>query len=158
MAAAQQPSPRTGNEEIDRLLAGVSDQVGRVEEIRKDFGELRGHGEAAEGMVKVEVRPGGALSSVEINPRAMRLGSEALGEAILAAAQIAEQDVTGRMSEVMKPIVGETAAFADILRGKMPSLDSYNPVPADPRLSAMLGKLEELRRKTSGPNDAPEAG
>ena len=138
---------RTGNDEVDRLLSRVSEQVEQLEKTREEFTEMRGEGEAAEGMVKVSVRPGGAIDTININPRAMRLGSEALAEAITEAAHAAEKNVTERMTEIMQPLIGDTTAFNDILKGKLPGLEGYSAMQSEPRLNAALQKLEELRKR-----------
>ena len=70
-----------------------------------------GHGEAANGMVRVTAA-GGRLSNVEFNPRVMRLPSEELAEAIVAAANGALDDLAAKYPAVAAPRVDAAALEA----------------------------------------------
>jgi DNA-binding protein YbaB len=59
---------------------------------RAEGGEREGRGEAADGMIRV-VAVGGRLSQVEIDPRAMRMASQALAEEFTKAANTALSDL-----------------------------------------------------------------
>ena len=59
------------------------------------------------GQVEVEVLPSGALSSLRIESRAMRLGSQALTEAILEAARQAEKDAADQLAALTEPLLEE---------------------------------------------------
>lgn len=63
-----------------------------------DAGELWGLGEAAEGQVQAVAVAGGRLDSLTVNPRAMRMGSEALCEQIVAAVNAALDDLGGKVA------------------------------------------------------------
>lgn len=67
----------------------------RAREFAAKSGELQkitGAGEAADGAVRVVVGPSGAIQDVKLTPRAMRLASEALSEALLEASRAAAGD------------------------------------------------------------------
>ncbi|WP_440100946.1 YbaB/EbfC family nucleoid-associated protein [Streptosporangium sp. H16] len=141
---------RTGNPEVDRLAEGFDKLSAQYEGMREELADMRAHGEAADGLVKVEVAPGGALLGVDINPRAMRLGSEALGEAIMEAVGEATKVASARMDEVLAPLLGDMTGFSEALQGRMPSLDPGAGVSADPRVAEALRSLRELRDKYEG--------
>ncbi|MFE3450521.1 YbaB/EbfC family nucleoid-associated protein [Nonomuraea sp. NPDC059194] len=105
--------------EIRRLMADFAEEMRPLHEARERMAEVRGHGEAAEGLVRLEVTPGGALSGLTIDPRAMKLGSEALAEAVLEAARAAAADAAGRLSETvgetMTPYLEDARRFYDSL-------------------------------------------
>jgi hypothetical protein len=63
-----------------------------------------GYGEAANGMVRVSVA-GGRISNVELDPRVMRLPSEALAEAFAEATNAALADLASRFPAVAAPPV-----------------------------------------------------
>jgi|GEM_PF-4557605 len=136
---------RTGNPEVDRLTEGFDKLSAHYERMREELAEMRSHGEAADGLVKVEVAPGGALLGVDINPRAMRLGSEALGEAIMEAVAEASTRAAARMNEVLAPLLGGVTGFSEALQGRMPTLDSEGGLSADPRVAEALRNLREMR-------------
>ncbi|MER6828627.1 MULTISPECIES: YbaB/EbfC family nucleoid-associated protein [unclassified Streptosporangium] len=138
---------RTGNPEVDQLAEGFDKLSARYERMREELTEMRAHGEAADGLVKVEVAPGGALLGVDINPRAMRLGSEALGEAIMEAVGEASKMAAARMDEVLAPLLGGMTGFSEALQGRMPTLDPEGGLSADPRVAEALRNLREMRDK-----------
>ncbi|MCG5220526.1 YbaB/EbfC family nucleoid-associated protein [Streptosporangium sp. KLBMP 9127] len=107
MAGAHERVTPTGDPELDRMLSALGEQTARFEKVGRDLAETRGTGEAAGGQVVVEVCADGSLKDLRIDPRAMRLGSAALAEAILGAARAAQQDVAGRANQLMEPLVGE---------------------------------------------------
>ncbi|GLW05028.1 hypothetical protein Misp01_01580 [Microtetraspora sp. NBRC 13810] len=107
MSALQEPGPWSGNPELDRMMSVLGEQNARFEKVGRDLAETRGRGEAAGGQVKVEVSADGALQGLTIDPRAMRLGSEALAAAIMEAAKRAEQDVASQAGLLMEPLLDD---------------------------------------------------
>jgi DNA-binding protein YbaB len=85
--------PSTGDPEIDRAVAELMARTADLEETGRRLEHLRGRGASADGQVRVEVEPGATLASLHIAPRAMRLGSEALTDAIMEAVRQAEEDL-----------------------------------------------------------------
>ncbi|MEU4830824.1 YbaB/EbfC family nucleoid-associated protein [Streptosporangium sp. NPDC023615] len=143
-------SGRTGNPEVDRLVEGFDALSLQYEGMLKELGDLRARGEAADGLVSVEVAPGGALLGVDINPRAMRLGSEALSEAIMEAVTAASQVAATRLDEVLTPLLGGMEGFSESLQGRLPDLDGGVGLSADPGLSEALRNLREMRTRYEG--------
>jgi DNA-binding protein YbaB len=92
---------------VDSLLSVITESDEHLARIRAHQAELRGRGTTANGRVVAEVLSSGALVSLSIDPRAMRLGSEVLADEILAAVRKAAQDVSGRATELMEPSVTE---------------------------------------------------
>ncbi|MEU4409606.1 YbaB/EbfC family nucleoid-associated protein [Streptosporangium sp. NPDC023963] len=99
------PYSPTGDPETDRLLAMIEGQTTRMEEVGQSLAEARGRGEAAGGQVSVEVLASGALAALHIDPRALRLGSEALAEAILAASGEAVGDATEQAGALLNSLL-----------------------------------------------------
>ncbi|WP_327088939.1 YbaB/EbfC family nucleoid-associated protein [Nonomuraea sp. NBC_01738] len=102
--------------EMSRFLAQFQADIKPLEDLQASLNEIRGRGEAADGQVKAEVLPGGGLAGLRIDPRAMRLGADALAEAILAAANAAASDLTTQMSGMMTdgltPFTAEVKRFS----------------------------------------------
>jgi DNA-binding protein YbaB len=99
-----------GGSRIEDLVATITRQNAALQEAQARMSELRGKGRAAGERVVVEVDRFGALTSLRIDPRAMRLGAEALAEAVLDAAEQGLRDVRAQADEVMGPLVAELAA------------------------------------------------
>ncbi|WP_242901172.1 YbaB/EbfC family nucleoid-associated protein [Actinomadura terrae] len=79
----------TGNPEIDRYMKVIQEQLQHATDVQSQLAELTGEGAAADEQVRVTVGPTGNLMSLTIEPKAMRLGAEALTEAILESARLA---------------------------------------------------------------------
>ena len=90
------------------------EEIGALEDQMKD---VRGTGTAEDGKVEVVAAPGGVLLEVNINPRAMRLGSEALGEAIIEASRAAAVDATTKLNAILQPILGANNGVMSMLSG-----------------------------------------
>ncbi|MDR8408678.1 YbaB/EbfC family nucleoid-associated protein [Nonomuraea sp. 3-1Str] len=101
------------DEEMSRFLSQFQADTAPLEELRERLDAIRGRGEAADGLVRAEVLPSGALGSLRIDPRAMRLGADALAEAVLAAANDATADLTAQMAGLMTDGLNP---FADEIR------------------------------------------
>ncbi|WP_433443996.1 YbaB/EbfC family nucleoid-associated protein [Nonomuraea sp. CA-141351] len=97
-------TPHTGDPEIDRALAEMAAHTARFEEVSRLLDETRGRGESAGGQVAVELKATGSLAALHIDPRAMRLGSQALAEAIVAAFRLAEEDVAAQSYDVARTV------------------------------------------------------
>ncbi|MEO3810493.1 YbaB/EbfC family nucleoid-associated protein [Sphaerisporangium sp. B11E5] len=102
-----EPFSPTGDPEVDQVLETLAVQTAQFEEVGRRLSATLGRGEAEDGRVVVEVRTGGSLASLRIDPRALTLGPEALSAAILRAAKEAETNVANRAEAVMRPLLGE---------------------------------------------------
>lgn len=78
--------------------------------------EGRGTGEAAEGQVRATAMVGGRLESLQVDPRAMRLGSQALGEQIVIAVNAALDDLREQVGDTPVPGAADPAALAEQMR------------------------------------------
>jgi DNA-binding protein YbaB len=95
---------RSGDPEIDRALAELAAHAAGFEEATRLLAETRGRGESAGGQVAVELSPNGSLTALRIDPRALRLGSQALAEAVIEAYRRAEEDVAGQSFDVARTL------------------------------------------------------
>lgn len=83
-----------------RLIDELEAKVEQAKQNAAAVAETVGHGEAADGLVKVTVGPSGALKSLEFDPRAMRLPSVDLAAAVLEAARAGQADVLVQVREI----------------------------------------------------------
>jgi DNA-binding protein YbaB len=102
-AAADQDLRRS----VDGLTALLTGQNAALADVRRQITELRGTGRAADERVEVQVDRLGALAGLRIDPRAMRLGSQELAEAILQAARQGVRDVNAQAEKLMRPLLEE---------------------------------------------------
>ncbi|TDD38907.1 YbaB/EbfC family DNA-binding protein [Actinomadura sp. KC06] len=91
---------------------------GAAAERPADAGEaVEGVGEAAEGRVTVTAASGGRLKNVEINPRALRLSAEELGEHLVTAANAALDDLRRKAGEAAAGQAVDTARLSEQIEG-----------------------------------------
>jgi DNA-binding protein YbaB len=81
------------DDQFRQLSRQVEDQLAAFEERRAAIAEAVGEGQSADGMVSATVAAGGVLKRVAINPRAMRLSSEQLGESVVDAVTAANAEL-----------------------------------------------------------------
>lgn len=74
--------------------------------------QIEGIGEAAEGRIKVTAVTGGRITDVHIDPRAMRLGSEALGEQLAIAVNAALDDLRAKAAGAAADQVVDVTALS----------------------------------------------
>ncbi|TMR02452.1 YbaB/EbfC family DNA-binding protein [Actinomadura soli] len=78
---------------------------------------VEGVGEAAEGRVKVTAASGGRLTKVELNPRALRLSAEELGEHLVTAANAALDDLRRNAGAAAAGQAIDTARLSEQIEG-----------------------------------------
>jgi DNA-binding protein YbaB len=61
--------------------------------------EIVGEGEAADGRIRAAAGIGGVVNSIELDPRALRLPSDELGEQIVVAVNAALEDLKAKVAE-----------------------------------------------------------
>ncbi|MEV0384797.1 YbaB/EbfC family nucleoid-associated protein [Nonomuraea sp. NPDC050643] len=113
MTPPTDPFSTGGDPELGRLLKGFQQDLAALEELRDSIASVKGRGEAAEGRVVVNVTQTGALAGITIDPRAMRLGSERLAEAIMEAAARAARDAEQEASDLVAPFIAGTLLDGD---------------------------------------------
>lgn len=116
MTSPADPFNPDGDQELGRLLESFQQDVAALERLSDEIAAVRGRGEAAEGRVVAEVTPAGALAGLTIDPRAMRLGSADLAEAILEAAAEAARDAERGSSDLMAPFIADTVLDDEVRR------------------------------------------
>jgi len=132
--AAADPDDLTSS--IENLTAMVTGQNAKLHDVRRQITELRGTGRAAGERVEVEVDQFGALAGLRIDPRAMRLGSQELAEAILSAARHGVRDVNAQAEKLMQPLIMEFMAANR-------RVDAVEPAGQD--LDDVLAALQAVR-------------
>ncbi|MEO3789169.1 YbaB/EbfC family nucleoid-associated protein [Nonomuraea sp. B10E15] len=113
-------------EDLERITARAEEMLARVEELRSEIDVAVGHGAAADGQVRVTVGASGRLTEVELAPRAMRMDSRRLAEAMLRAAQEAQDDVARKVEAVMAGTLGSDLPdehFNDLLESYEASME-----------------------------------
>jgi DNA-binding protein YbaB len=125
---------------VENLMSLITQQNARLREAQVRMGRLRGKGKAADERVTVEVDQFGALVDLKIDPRAMRMGSETLGEAILSAAEQGARDVKAQVDEMVQPLIAELAGTNQRI-GAAPAEAEF----ADQHLDDVLAALRDVR-------------
>ncbi|GAA2871385.1 YbaB/EbfC family nucleoid-associated protein [Nonomuraea rubra] len=88
-------------EDLERITARAEEMLVHVEQLKNEIDVVVGRGEAADGQVRVTAGASGRLVNVELAPRALRLDSRQLAEALLRAAQEAHDDAARQVDRIM---------------------------------------------------------
>ncbi|TDB82952.1 YbaB/EbfC family DNA-binding protein [Actinomadura sp. KC216] len=105
----------TGPEfDLEKILRASERQVANAEEMKSRTADLLGHAESDDGRIKVEWGPFGELSKLQIDPRALRDGSEKLAETIVEVAREAKQDLQRQLDDLTSEVFGPDGNPADL--------------------------------------------
>ncbi|MGW3351766.1 YbaB/EbfC family nucleoid-associated protein [Nonomuraea rubra] len=94
---------RTGDLELDRLMAEFRANSRELSEVIGMVGEVAGQAESPDGKIKVRVSSSGQLTALHIDPRAMRLGSQELADTIMDLSRRATEEAARHLMEVTRP-------------------------------------------------------
>ncbi|MEV1142725.1 YbaB/EbfC family nucleoid-associated protein [Micromonospora sp. NPDC049799] len=120
--------PSELNRSISDMLAALGrstvDGPGAAPEPSAD---VRGVGEAADGMVRVVAVPGGEVESLWIDPRLMRTPSETLAEEIRLATNAALADLRTALAGAVTPpdTAAVLAQLQEVQRTAVPQLQGF---------------------------------
>ncbi len=105
------------DEQVRQTSQRAADQFARV-------GSVTASAESGDGAIRVEVAPGGLLTNVRLTHAALRSGTDALAQQILALAHTATRRAGDRMYRVLSPVLGPDgdATLASL---------GYEPLPED---------------------------
>ncbi|WP_431927990.1 YbaB/EbfC family nucleoid-associated protein [Nonomuraea jabiensis] len=132
-------------EELERITARAEDMLARVEELRSEIDVVVGRGEAADGQVRVTAGASGRLMDVVLAPRAMRLDSQKLAEAVLRAAQEAQDDVAAKVDAVMAETLGGALPGRELLDEQFGSVLESFESSMDEQLRAIDDRTRDGR-------------
>lgn len=93
----------TGDLELDRLMAEFKANSREFSDVIGMVGEVVGQAASPDGKIKVKVSSSGELIALHIDPRAMRLGSQELADAIMDLSRRATEEAARRLMEVTRP-------------------------------------------------------
>ncbi|MGW5669493.1 YbaB/EbfC family nucleoid-associated protein [Micromonospora sp. NPDC003776] len=91
---------------LEGLLRQAQEQQRRLAEVQRQRAELRVPGESPDGLVRVTVDGEMKIGDIALNPRAMRLDSQTLAEAIQAAVDAAYAGLAERQRDLLGDLLG----------------------------------------------------
>ncbi|MGH3486924.1 MAG: YbaB/EbfC family nucleoid-associated protein [Actinopolymorphaceae bacterium] len=91
-------------DDVHDMMRSAAEKLDRLRGMRNEMADLRGEGEAADGKVRASVLPGGAPQTLELDPRAMKMASEDLAEAILEAIRVATDDAATKAAGLLDSV------------------------------------------------------
>jgi len=98
--------------------------------------EATGHGEAADGKVRVTVSVNGAHDAVELDPRIMRQSSDVIAENVCQALRAAHEELFGKLVTIDEASVAKVRKKVDDLQA------SYTD-----RMDAFQRTLDDIARR-----------
>lgn len=138
------------------LRHGIDQRLGAMSGFTAELAAIRGRATAAQGLIDVEVTSAGRITSLRLDPRAMRLASEDLTAQIMAAVNAATAEAATQVAAATAAAFGENNQNWDDLIGGAP-IDPSVPLPDLPDLTefeaaikaqaAALGAIEAAREE-----------
>lgn len=127
--------------DTESLLRESEQRGARIRDLNERTAALVGTGRAADGRVTVTWTSGDGLADVSIDPRAMRMPSADLAEAVRAAVREALDDLRRQVREVMTEVFGEAAGDPKSSRSRLhDAQDAFSR-----RMNDVVGELERAR-------------
>jgi DNA-binding protein YbaB len=87
--------------QLDSAMRQLREQIDSFQARRDAVAAMVGEGTAANGLVTVRTGAGGALQDLELDPRAMRMASQDLRDAILEAARNAAANYQEALADIL---------------------------------------------------------
>ncbi|WP_053174841.1 YbaB/EbfC family nucleoid-associated protein [Nonomuraea sp. SBT364] len=109
------PNPTEDRLYLDQVAEQTRTAMRHLREAQRQIAAVEGTGEAAQGMIKAVADGRGALTSVELNPRALRLDVARLGAEVTAAIQAAQDDAARRTGDILADAAGVAGALPEPL-------------------------------------------
>lgn len=96
------PEPGEDAHYMEQVIEQTETALSRLRQAKHLIGEVKGTGEAAQGMIRAMADSSGSLTKVDIDPRALRLSVAALGDEVTEAIRLAQQDSSRRTGEIIE--------------------------------------------------------
>ncbi|MEU7740477.1 YbaB/EbfC family nucleoid-associated protein [Nonomuraea sp. NPDC049158] len=100
-------------DELHRISEQAEQAHSRLKKAGGGFKDVYGAGESADGKVRARTDSSGRVTEVRLDPRAMKLSSQDLGEEVTLAVMRAQDDCERRQEELLYDAVGRTAPSPD---------------------------------------------
>lgn len=97
----------------ERLVSDLQQQMAAMTQYQERMTAVEGVGEAAGGLVGATVGPGGVVKDLRLDPRAMRMDSHSLREALLAAIAAATTHANEQLAELSSELTVSTRKLSD---------------------------------------------
>jgi DNA-binding protein YbaB len=105
-----------GGMDFNEVLRNSRERMAKAGEARERMTGLTGRAESTDGRIKVASTAEDPLAELQIDPRAMRMGSEELAAAIRRVARLARQDLDRQAQEITDEVYGDDQNPMDMLR------------------------------------------
>lgn len=105
-----------GGMDFNEVLRNSRERMAKVSEARERMTGLTGRAESTDGRIKVGSTSEDPLAELEIDPRAMRMGSEELAAAIRQTTRLARADLDRQAKEIIDELYAGDQNPMDVLR------------------------------------------
>ncbi|TDD20435.1 YbaB/EbfC family nucleoid-associated protein [Nonomuraea diastatica] len=95
------PTPQDDQEQLEQILAQAAKAMRELQEAQTRIGAVTGVGTSADGLVTATSDGHGAIISLKLDPRAMRLDTTALGRHVTMAVQEAQRAAEQQTRDVL---------------------------------------------------------
>ena len=109
------PTPGEDRQYLDQFVERTQAAMLRLREAKRLINAVEGTGEAMRGMIRASADGRGALTGIELDPRALRHDVTTLATEVTAAIQTAQREATRRTGEIVEEATGQAGALPEPL-------------------------------------------
>jgi DNA-binding protein YbaB len=131
---------------LDRFERALREQTAAADGLTERLGQIRGRGNGAAGLIRVEVTSGGRVTDLTLDPRVMRLASQDLRDEIMAALRQATEDADRQTQRETADAFGTNPSWEQLLSGEAEA-DPSAPLPTLPDLASYEEMIRTLARR-----------
>lgn len=137
------------NINVDKLVGEAQQRFAKINDLRERMAELEGSASVEDGRIKATYSAKGGLTSLFIDPRAMRMGSEELAEKIMAAIQEAARDLQEQNAEAMSEVFGDDENPMKYLTDTDAAQERADEMKQsfDRTMNDVMGELDKVRKR-----------
>jgi DNA-binding protein YbaB len=99
---------------MDGMLRDAQRRLGQAAEVQERLKSLVGQAASADGRVKVQCTNEKGVTSIDLDPRAMRMASAELAETLVTVIQEAMTDLRTQSQSITREVFGGDSASGDI--------------------------------------------
>lgn len=128
---------------IESTIRSAHEKLERAGELQELIASVVGTAESQDGRIRVECTNGDPLHTLQIDPRAMRMGSEGLAETIQTVVREAVQDLRNRSQlAVQEKFGGQGFDPAESRKRIQEARESFERIAVDAQ-----GEMDRLSRR-----------
>lgn len=135
--------------DMEKLIRISEQYTNRAEEMNERAAALTGEASSKDGRIKVSCSVSGGVTSLDLDPRALRMQAGELAETIRTLVNEANADLQRKLNELMTEAFGEEASPARLTASRDAMREQVEEAAAayQRALGDAMGELDRMRKQ-----------